>query len=80
MIATRQVFNQALIVLIAASTHFIANGSLAAEVTNQKQGDFKKSIQPMLASFCYDCHGRKKVEGEINLTKFTSWADLENNP
>ena len=82
MTAARQIFRRVMIALflVVALDHFFANWPLATEVTQQKRGDFSESIQPMLERFCYDCHGRKNTEGEVNLTEFTTWAGLENNP
>jgi mono/diheme cytochrome c family protein len=51
-----------------------------AENPSTKVGDFKKGIQPILEQHCYDCHGRKKTKGKVDLTTYASWADLEKNP
>ncbi|MEC7564979.1 MAG: DUF1592 domain-containing protein [Planctomycetota bacterium] len=82
MATAQQIIRRSIIVFIGLvpSTHFVAGWSLAAEVTDQKRGDFKKDIQPLFENFCYDCHGRKKTESKINLTEYRSWKDLENNP
>jgi cytochrome c553 len=73
MIAPRQIFRQGMtsVVLVVASAHSATHCSLAKEVAIQKRADFNTSIQPMLASFCYECHGRKKTEAEINLAEIT---------
>ncbi|MGK0186817.1 MAG: mono/diheme cytochrome c family protein [Verrucomicrobiales bacterium] len=43
-------------------------------------GDFKNGIQPILDQHCYDCHGRKKTKGKVDLTEYASWEDFEKNP
>jgi uncharacterized membrane protein len=66
--------------LVIVSAHPTANRSLAADRVKQKQNDFHESVRPMLERLCFDCHGRKSTEGELNLTEFTSWKELENHP
>ena len=70
-------------------TRHIANGLLAAFLLSpitlaaepaQSVGDFQKHIQPVLQTYCYDCHGRKETEGKVKLTEFSSWKDLEKSP
>ena len=51
-----------------------------AENSSTSEGDFKKGIQPILEQHCYDCHGRKKTKGKVDLTEYASWEDLEKNP
>lgn len=34
--------------------------------------DFSKSLQPMLKTYCLDCHNAKKQKGELNLARFES--------
>ena len=42
--------------------------------------DFNRRIQPLLETYCYDCHGRKETQGEVKLTELLSWKDLEKSP
>jgi hypothetical protein len=42
--------------------------------------DFNKRIQPILESYCYDCHGKKKTKGKVKLTEYSSLNELERNP
>ena len=51
-----------------------------AQDSSARANDFDKGIQPILQEYCYDCHGRKKTKGEVKLTDYGSWADLEKNP
>ena len=67
----------------------IANGLLAALLFSpitlaaepaKSVDDFKQRVQPILETYCYDCHGRKETEGKVKLTEFLSWKDLEKSP
>ena len=53
--------------------------TLAAEPAKSVD-DFQQRIQPVLQTYCYDCHGRKETEGKVKLTEFSSWKDLEKRP
>lgn len=53
--------------------------TLAAEPA-KSGGDFKQHVQPVLQTYCYDCHGQKETEGRVKLTDFSSWEELEKNP
>ena len=70
-------------------TRPIVNGLLAAfllsSITQAAEpsksvDDFSKRVQPILETYCYDCHGRKETGGKVNLTEFSSWKDLEKSP
>jgi hypothetical protein len=42
---------------------------------------FKEFIQPVLKESCVKCHGaRKKIKGDVNLTKLQGFEDLAKNP
>ena len=53
--------------------------TLAAEPAKSVD-DFQQRIQPVLQTYCFDCHGRKETAGKVNLTEFSSWKDLEQRP
>ena len=42
--------------------------------------DFAKDIQPLLKTYCYDCHGEKRQKGEVDLSKFPNEAAFYRNP
>jgi hypothetical protein len=42
--------------------------------------NFNKRIQPILETYCYDCHGQKKTKGKVKLTEYSSLKELERNP
>ncbi|MGI9242327.1 MAG: DUF1592 domain-containing protein [Verrucomicrobiales bacterium] len=74
-------FNSARLALQAAfAAALILSSTTQAEKRSASVGDFKKGIQPILETYCYDCHGGKKTKGKVDLTGFASWADLEKNP
>lgn len=62
------------------ATALATSTTAQAEKPSTSLGDFKKGIQPILQKYCYDCHGQKKTKGKVDLTGYTSWADLESNP
>jgi hypothetical protein len=68
------------LLVFVASIHVLAGWSLAAETTGQDRSDFNQRMAPILEKYCYDCHGRKQTEGDVKLTEFASWADLEKRP
>ena len=51
-----------------------------AENSSAEVGDFQTEIQPLLEKYCYDCHGRQRTKGKVDLTPVGSWSDLEGNP
>jgi len=51
-----------------------------AEEPAKSVDDFQQRIQPVLQTYCFDCHGRKETAGKVNLTEFSSWKDLEKRP
>ena len=69
--------------------HHITNGLLAAlllsfitqaAAPSKSVDDFSKRIQPILETYCHDCHGRKKTKGKVKLTEYASLKELEKNP
>ena len=40
---------------------------------------FEQQIQPLLAKYCYDCHGDKRQKGDLSLQSFKSLAEAQNN-
>ena len=65
--------------LILASFFVLLSTQLHAEPAKSVD-DFNRRIQPILETYCYDCHGRKETEGKVKLTEFSSWKDLEKRP
>ncbi len=63
--------------LIAA--FLLSSFAQAAESANSVD-DFSTRVQPILKTYCYDCHGREQIEGKVDLTEFSSWKDIEKSP
>jgi hypothetical protein len=42
--------------------------------------DFHKQIEPILTSYCYECHGFGEKKGEVAFDEFKSDEDLLHNP
>ena len=59
---------------------FLLSSITQAAEPAKSADDFKQRIQPILQNYCYDCHGRKETEGQVRLTEYSSWNDLEKNP
>jgi hypothetical protein len=51
---------------------------LASEVSTAA-GEFRKDVQPILAEFCYDCHGDGSKKGNVTLDEFDSDRALVEN-
>ncbi len=51
----------------------------AAESANSVD-DFSTRVQPILETYCYECHGGEEIEGKVNLTEYSSWKALEKSP
>ena len=51
-----------------------------AENSSAEVGGFQTEIEPLLEKYCYDCHGRQRTKGKVDLTHVGSWSDLEGNP
>jgi hypothetical protein len=69
----RSIMNGLLVAFLLSSITQAAEPAKSAD-------DFKQRIQPILQNYCYDCHGRKETEGQVRLTEYSSWNDLEKNP
>src|ERR1041384_2150936 len=41
--------------------------------------DFKKDIQPILAQYCYDCHGDGEKKGKVAFDEFKTLDELRDN-
>ncbi|MEC9094348.1 MAG: DUF1592 domain-containing protein [Planctomycetota bacterium] len=65
---------------VLVSVSLIANRSFATDGIQRQKDKFTETLQPLLKTFCYDCHGRQQAEGEINLARVLSWNDLETQP
>jgi mono/diheme cytochrome c family protein len=65
---------------LALAIALIFPATAHAEKPSSIVADFKEGIQPIFEQHCYDCHGRKKTKGKVDLTEYASWADLEENP
>ena len=38
--------------------------------------DFTKTVKPLLAKYCAECHGKEKPEGDLDLTAFATHAEV----
>lgn len=44
------------------------------------EGKFEQRVRLVLQTYCYECHGRKETNGKVDLTEYSSWKELEQNP
>ena len=51
---------------------FFGNGFAAEE----HAPDFGKQVQPILAKYCYDCHGDGMSKGQVSLDEFKSHGEM----
>src|SRR5690348_16676045 len=58
---------------------FVA-ASATRGATSDPAADFRKNVQPILAKYCYDCHGDGEHKGQVSLDSFkTNDALLSNH-
>jgi hypothetical protein len=58
--------------LLVVAAAFMGLCEASAEDTGPP---FEQSVQPLLAKYCYKCHGGEKKEAELDLTVFKAQAD-----
>src|SRR5258708_790292 len=55
-------------------------GAGAARATEIAAADeFRKEVQPLLAKYCYDCHGDGVDKGKVSLDEFESYEAMLGN-
>ena len=54
----------------------LAHPALAA---TQPVGDFHRNVEPILAHYCYDCHGQGEHKGSVTLDDFKTDEALLSN-
>ena len=52
----------------------IAAAELVPDVTGEQQ--FQEQVQPLLAKYCFDCHGNDVSEGDLTLDTFKSAGEI----
>ncbi len=55
---------------------FLAPLSLPAGDLNQR---FKEAVQPLLSTYCFDCHSEDGAEADLSLEQFTSAAQVRDH-
>jgi len=51
-------------------------GMVAGASESAMYAGFDKNLKPLLLQYCIDCHGGKKVKGEVDFTKIKSGQDV----
>jgi len=41
---------------------------------------YQTNIQPLVAHYCHECHSGERIEAEIDLATFATWADVRRHP
>ncbi|MCH2183394.1 MAG: DUF1592 domain-containing protein [Mariniblastus sp.] len=82
MIVARQILCRLLITCLSilATSLLLIGQTSAQETDSPRQSDFATRLSPLLQSYCYGCHGQESPEGEIDLSQFSSWTDLQSDP
>ncbi len=62
----------------SSSRHF-ALVSFATAISSLAAGPDWKSIEPMLAAKCYECHNAEKMKGDVDLKQFAANPDVPVN-
>jgi len=52
----------------------------AAVPFKKLERDYDERIKPLIKSYCLDCHSEIEQEGELNLERFTKFADVRKAP
>lgn len=69
------VFGPVLVVMMLGQTHV----GFAADL-QQLKTDYDQKIQPLLKTYCHECHNSDKMEGELNLKRFRSASRAVDTP
>ena len=51
--------------------------AVALEDIDLSKLDFKRDIQPLITTYCKNCHGNAKAKGDINLERFTDVRSIQ---
>jgi cytochrome c553 len=70
------------ILLLGVLTFCAATVGLGAEPESLEDlgQSYAQQVRPLLLTFCLDCHSTRKMEGELDLERFTSLAELRKDP
>ncbi len=63
-------------ILVAMTSVGMVRHSFGDEKQVQRQQEFADTIQPLLAKYCYQCHGTTKAEGDLSLAGFQKVEQL----
>src|SRR4051794_28518334 len=67
--------------LSIAACGFLALSQIAARAETPSAADkFHREIEPILQSYCYDCHGDGSKKGKVAFDQFTSDKDIFAKP
>ncbi|MCE9529155.1 MAG: DUF1592 domain-containing protein [Planctomycetales bacterium] len=77
----RPLHSCAFLFLAALAAMSISAARLRGEETAQQRTakraqQWEKQIQPLMAKYCYDCHGGAKTEGDLSLVEFKNPAQI----
>ena len=69
-----------LLLLIAAGSCGIAVGNARAELATQRPpAPFEKTVQPLLKTYCFECHGNGKHKGDVALDRYHDLAAVHDD-
>jgi hypothetical protein len=60
--------------------HFCVLASLSVAVAIADDHSFDESARPILKEFCNSCHSTEKQDGDLDLERFTSVAEMKRHP
>ena len=58
----------------------LASGASVASAAEPVLESFRRDVQPILAKYCYDCHGNGVDKGGVRLDEFDDAASLRDHP
>ncbi len=55
-------------------------GSVAAATPEALEQEFADNVRPLLASYCFTCHGNDRAKGGINIEDYKTLSAVRRNP
>ncbi|MEO7414918.1 MAG: DUF1592 domain-containing protein [Opitutaceae bacterium] len=65
-----------LLAVLAFSSATLTSASAADATLKRLDTRFKTAVHPFLETYCVSCHGKEKAEAELDLTAYSSVADV----
>ena len=67
-------------ILLFLSACSLGAGGARAAAPSALEKEFEAKVRPLLASYCFGCHGGEKAKGGINIEDYKSLSAVRRNP